>query len=174
MERVLGASTVSGRVGERADGLEQLDDRAWPSVRHDQRQGVLVGRADVDKVDVDPVDLGRELRQPVQPRLDAPEVVVGRPVARQRLQSRQLHALRAIFDELLAGPACRRNAAAQLYEFLLRDLDVEGAYLASLAGGLDDAAHDDLRFLVGRGSADPSSGVGELAVGVPQVRTLLS
>ena len=131
-------------------------------------------RADVDEVDVDPVDLGRELRQRVQPRLDASEVVVGRPVACQRLQSRQLHALRPIFDELLAGPARRGDAAAQLYEFLLRDLDVEGAYLASLASGLDGAAHDDLRFLVGWGSADPSSVVGGLSVGVPQARTFLS
>ena len=128
----------------------------------------------MDEVDVDPVDLGRELRQRVELRLHLAPVVVGLPVARELLQRRQLHALRPIFDELLAGPARRGDAAAELVEVLLRDLDVEGAYLASLAGGLDDAAHDDLRFLVGRGSADPSSGVGELAVGVPQVRTLLS
>ena len=44
VERVLGASAVRGRVGERADGLEQLDDRAGPAVRHDQRQRVLVLR----------------------------------------------------------------------------------------------------------------------------------
>ena len=44
VERVLGASAVRGRVGERADGLEQLDDRAGPAVRHDQRQRVLVPR----------------------------------------------------------------------------------------------------------------------------------
>ena len=42
VERVLGAAAVRGRVGERADGLEQLDDRAGPAVRHDQRQRVLV------------------------------------------------------------------------------------------------------------------------------------
>ena len=42
MERILGAAAVRGRVGERADGLEQLDDRARPAVGHDQRQRVLV------------------------------------------------------------------------------------------------------------------------------------
>ena len=42
VERVLGLPAVRGRVGERADGLEQLDDRAGPAVRHDQRQRVLV------------------------------------------------------------------------------------------------------------------------------------
>ena len=50
---------------ERADGLEQLDDRAGPAVGHDQRQRVLVSRLDVDEVDLDPVDLGRELRERV-------------------------------------------------------------------------------------------------------------
>ena len=44
VERVLGASAVRGRVGERANGLEQLDHRAGPAVRHDQRQRVLVLR----------------------------------------------------------------------------------------------------------------------------------
>ena len=69
VECVLGGAAVRGRVGQRADGLEQLDDRAGPAVRHDQRQRVLMPRPDVDEVDLDPVDLGRELRQRVQPRL---------------------------------------------------------------------------------------------------------
>src|SRR3712207_135567 len=62
VEGVLGTSAVRGRVGERADGLEQLDDRAGPAVGHDQRQRILMPRPDVDEVDLDPVDLGRELR----------------------------------------------------------------------------------------------------------------
>jgi pimeloyl-ACP methyl ester carboxylesterase len=44
-----------------------------------------VRRLDVDEVDVDAVDLGDELRQRVQPRVDAPEVVIRRPVARKLL-----------------------------------------------------------------------------------------
>ncbi len=66
VECVLGGAAVSGRVGQRADGLQQLDDRAGPAMRHDQRQRILMPRPDVDEVDVDPVDLGRELRQRVQ------------------------------------------------------------------------------------------------------------
>ena len=42
VKRVLRLPTVRGRVGQRADGLEQLDHRAGPAVRHDQRQRVLV------------------------------------------------------------------------------------------------------------------------------------
>ena len=94
---------MRGRVGQRADGLQQLDDRAGPAVRHDQRQRVLMPRPDVDEVDLDPVDLGRELRQRIQSRLALAPVVPGRPVAGELLQRRQLHALRPIFDQLLVG-----------------------------------------------------------------------
>ena len=40
VERILGAAAVRGRVGQRADDLEQLDDRAGPAMRHNQRQRV--------------------------------------------------------------------------------------------------------------------------------------
>ncbi len=41
MEGILGTAAVSGRVGEGADGVDQLHDRAGPAVGHDQRQRVL-------------------------------------------------------------------------------------------------------------------------------------
>ena len=63
-------------------------------MRDDERQRVLVLRAHVDEVDVQPVDLGDELRQGVEPRLALAPVVVRRPVARERLRRRELHALR--------------------------------------------------------------------------------
>ena len=89
MEGILGAPTVRGRVGQRADRVEQLDHRAGPAVGHDQRQRVLVRRRDVDEVDVHGVDLRDELRQLVQPRLDPPEVVLVQPVAGERLRWRR-------------------------------------------------------------------------------------
>jgi hypothetical protein len=45
--------------------------------------------------------------------------VIGSPVANERLDRRQLHALRPIGDELTGGPARRRKATAQLNELLL-------------------------------------------------------
>ncbi len=125
VERVLGASTVRGRVGERAHGLEQLDDRAGPAVRHDQRQRVGMRRADVDEVDIHPVDLGRELRQRVEFGLHLAPVVVGCPVADEFLNRRQLHTLRPICDQLLVGPAVRGDTAAQVGERLVGHVDVE-------------------------------------------------
>jgi hypothetical protein len=62
VEGILGASAVRGRIGERADDLKQLEDRAGPPVGDDQRQRVLVRRPDMDEVDVEAVDLGLELR----------------------------------------------------------------------------------------------------------------
>ncbi len=127
MERVLGASAVRGRVGERADDLEQLDDRAGPAVGHDQRHRVLVRRPHVDEVDVRPVDLGRELLERVELRLGLAPVVVGGPVARELLHRRQPDALRRDLGRApcwaSASPRCARRRSSSP---LLRNLDVEG------------------------------------------------
>ena len=125
MERVVGRAAVSGRVGQRADAVEQLDDRAGPAVGHDQRHRVLVPRPDVDEMDLDPVDVRRELRQRIQPRLAPAPAVLGRPVARERLERRELHALRAVVDELSRRPACGLEPTAQIIELPLRNLDLE-------------------------------------------------
>ena len=108
-------------------------DRARPAVRHDQRQRVLVRRLHVDEVDVQPVDLGLELRQRVQSRFAPAPVVLGRPVAGELLDRRQLHALGPIGDELLGRPASRLDAAAQLFDLALRDVDSERADLGLCA-----------------------------------------
>src|SRR5262250_2007491 len=108
-----------------ADDPEHLDDRARPAVRDDQRQRVLVPRLNVDEVDAEPVDLGRELRQRVQFRLAFAPVVIGRPVARQLLQHRQLHALRPIADQFLVRPPRRRDACTQRLDLRLGNLDRE-------------------------------------------------
>ena len=127
VERVLGAPAVSRRIGQRIDDLELLDDRAGPAVRDDQRQRIFVLRADVDEVDVQPVDLGDELRQGLELRLELAPVVLGRPVARERLHRRQLHALRPIIDGLLARASASRRGAGGGRRGPPADLDAEGA-----------------------------------------------
>jgi hypothetical protein len=98
---------VRRRVGEWLDDLQLLDDRAGPSERDDQRQRVLVPGADVDEMNVKPVDLGHEVRQGVQLRLALTPVIVSPPVPRELLHHRELHALRVVGDRLArsAGPA---------------------------------------------------------------------
>src|SRR2546430_17519338 len=95
---------MRGRVRERADEPEQFEDRAWPAVRDEHRQRVVVTRFHVDEVNVHTVDLGLELRERVELRLSLAPVVVGRPIAAKRLNRRKLHALRAVLDELLRWP----------------------------------------------------------------------
>ena len=147
VERVLGFAAVRGRLRERADGVEQFDDRPGPAVRHDQRQGVLVLRRHVQEMDVDAVDLGDVLRQRVQPRLACAPVVLGGPVADQLLDRGQLHALLPIADQLLARPAGRRQAQTKREQLFLGDRDAERADrgavdLPGLLGGHGDGGRD--------------------------------
>src|SRR5215475_5072819 len=84
-------------------------------------------------MDLDPVDLGRELRQRVQSRGAPAPVVVGRPVAGELPQRRQLHTLGPILDQLPGGPAGRGDTLLKVVQCLLRDVDAEGADGAVLA-----------------------------------------
>jgi hypothetical protein len=52
---------VGRRRGERLDDAQELEDRTRPTVREDQRGGVLARRPDVQEVDRVAVDLGGEL-----------------------------------------------------------------------------------------------------------------
>ena len=127
------AGTVCRGPGERVDDLQLLDRRARPTVGDDQRQRVFVLGAHVDEVDVDPVDLGDEMRQRREALFEGAPVVVGGPVARQRLDDVELHALGGI--DLPLGPSGRGDAAAQVGELVFRDVereraDVHGVLLA--------------------------------------------
>ena len=85
MEGVRCAPAVCRGIGQWIDDLQLLDDRAGPSVIDDERQRVFMLRTNVDEVNVEPVDLGDELRQGVQLRLALAPVVVRRPIARELL-----------------------------------------------------------------------------------------
>ena len=106
--------------------FSEFQDRARPAVGDDQRQGVRVTRADVYELNVEPVDLGHKHRQGIQLRLHLPPVVVRPPVAYERLDLRQLHALGLISDGLPGGPPGRRHAPAEVDECLFRNVDAEG------------------------------------------------
>jgi hypothetical protein len=94
-------------------------------MRDDQRQGIFMSRANMDEVDVQPVDLGDELRKGIELRLDLPPVVVPLPIVYELLQGRQRHALGFILDGLLVGPPRGRQAAAKVDEVLLGNIDAE-------------------------------------------------
>ena len=76
MEGVRCAAAVCRGIGQRLDDLQLLDDRAGPAVRDDERQRIFVLRADMDEVDVQPVDFGDEVRHGIEPRFDLAPVIV--------------------------------------------------------------------------------------------------
>ena len=62
IECIRRACAIGRRIGERIDDLELLDDRARPPVGDDKRQRMLMFRPNVNEVNVEPIDLGDELR----------------------------------------------------------------------------------------------------------------
>src|SRR5215213_4607553 len=127
MESVRCARAMCRRIGQGIDDLQLLDDRAGPSVRDDERQRILMVRTNVNEMNVQPIDLGDEVRQGLQLLLALAPVVLFRPIARECLHCREPRALRLIFDGLLFGPLCRRDAPPKVVQVLLRNVDAEGA-----------------------------------------------
>src|SRR5258706_10602784 len=117
---------MGGRVGERTNDLELLDDGPRPAVRDDDGQRIRVTGADVDEVNVDSIDRRDELREAIQFLLHLSPVVVRAPIANQRLKLRQLRTLRLIGDGFLVGPPRCSNAPPKITECGLGYFDGEG------------------------------------------------
>jgi hypothetical protein len=73
-------------------------------VRDDERQRVLLLRSNVNEMNVQPIDLGDELRQSVEFRLDLAPVIVRAPIARECLNGRELYGLRSVRDRFPLRP----------------------------------------------------------------------
>jgi hypothetical protein len=114
-------------IGKWIDDLQLFDDRAGPAVRDDERHRIFMFRTNVKEMNVQPVDLGHELRQGVQFGLAFAPIVICPPIARDFLNRRELHALRFIGDRFPVRPPCRVDAPAQIDQRLFRNVDQEGA-----------------------------------------------
>src|SRR5579863_3175933 len=99
-------------------------------------------RTNVDEMDVEPIDLGDELRQRIQSRFDLAPVVSCRPILRELLHRRKLHALRCIRDGFAFRPTCRLDASAQIDELRFRHMHTKwtdrGFVAASRWGNLSN------------------------------------
>lgn len=80
----------------------------------------------MQEVDVQPVDLGDELRVGVQPPFEPPVVVAG-PVPGQFAHGRELGALRLVGDGLHLRPAGREDPAAEIGQVALLEAGTERA-----------------------------------------------
>jgi hypothetical protein len=126
MERIGGVATVQLGFGERLDHLLELDDRAGPAVGQQEWDGGWIGRTLMDEMDVDAVDLGDELIEPVECRLADPPVVVVGPVRADLLHVRERNALGPVVDQLRIGPARVPQTRTQIVEHAVGHLDREG------------------------------------------------
>jgi hypothetical protein len=154
VEGVRRIAALRGGIGQRADGLQQLHDRARPAVGHDQRQGVVMPRLHVDEVDVDAVDLGRELRQGIELCRDAPEVVLGAPIPASACAVASCTPCE-LLDKLLRRPTRGGDASTQVVHLVLRDLDTERP---DLDRGFD---HRAMAILLATGRAGTDRRLGE-------------
>src|ERR1700730_19415146 len=89
-------------------------------MRDDDWQRVGILRPNMDKMNVEPVDIRYEMRQRFQLRLALTPVVVLHPIIREFLHRGQLHTLRIIGDRFLFGPARWHDALAKIIERGLR------------------------------------------------------
>ncbi|MNF71241.1 hypothetical protein D3C84_531870 [compost metagenome] len=123
IERVLRTPAVSRRVGQRANGVEEFELRTRPAMGQDQRHGIGVARTDMDKLDVDTVNGGHELRQGIELRLGLAPVIAIAPILHQLLDLSQLHTLGYVVDRFLVGPTRVRDAFAQVNQLRFIDMN---------------------------------------------------
>ena len=125
VECIVGLPAVRDWICQPSDELDLLDHRARPAVVDDHRKRILLTRPDVDEMNVEPIDLGDELRQSTEPRLHLAPVIFCPPVARERLHGRKLHALRCIGNGFAFRPLGRVDAPAQFGKFRIRKVHVK-------------------------------------------------
>ena len=134
VERVLGAPAMGDGVGQGADDLRELGDRAGPAVGDHEGQGVGLGRALVDEVDVEIADDGLELVERVEPLLLLAPVELVAPVGDELGDVVELGSVVPPGAVELIGQPRHLEAAVQVVEHLVGDRDLERPDLAVVAG----------------------------------------
>ena len=93
-------------------------------------------------MNVQPVDVGDELRESVQLRLTLTPIVLRRPIASELLRRRELYALGCAGDRFALRPLCRLDAPAQVGELRVRHFYVKRSDVGSFtARELSNISH---------------------------------
>src|ERR671923_2895197 len=99
-------------------------------------------------MNVQPIDLGDELRQGVQPCLALAPVVFRAPVTRERLCCGELHSLRGICDGFSFGPSGCVDARPQFLQFLFWNIHLwERTDCVLVSSGFSHALSPSVCFL---------------------------
>src|SRR5712671_310627 len=97
-------------------------------------------------MNVQPINLGDEGREGIQFRLTLAPIIVCRPISRELLHRRELHALRCIGDSFPLRPPGCFYAPAQFGKFRFGNIDMEGTDCGGLfpGGGSSPAANGEI------------------------------
>src|SRR5439155_8802647 len=108
-----GIAAVAGRIRERPDDLHELRHRPGPAVRDDQRERRGPDTPRVDEVNAEPVDVGAELREGIEPRFRGSAVVAVAPVRDEVAEVREVRAVGPAPAGDLVGEAGAGEALAE-------------------------------------------------------------
>jgi len=100
----------------------------------DYRHRILFLRLDVNEMNVQPIDVGDEMRNGVYFGLGFAPVVIGAPIPREFLHRRGLNTLRCIVDRFILWPLCRLDAPAQIRNISLGNAHMKRSNLGTTAG----------------------------------------
>src|SRR6202021_3561167 len=112
---------------QRINYLQLFDERSGPPMSHDDRQGMRMLRANVNEMDIYPVDGSDELRQGVYPRFDLAPVVVCLPIVGKLAHGRELYTLRCIPHQFGGGPFRCGDPSMQVRERVIGGVKLERA-----------------------------------------------
>ncbi len=127
VEGVLGATSVCDRVRERADHVEEVQDRPGVGVREQERCRAFLSGVDVQEMDRLSVDLGQELVVLVEPCLDRPPVEGGAPLVEEFAKVGVRDAVGPVVAGCRAGEPSAREPLCEVVQVCLRDFDAERA-----------------------------------------------
>src|SRR5260370_39216785 len=82
-------------------------------MRDDHRKRIRILRTGMNEMNIEPVDVRRELRQGVQPRFDLAPVVIRLPITCECSHPRELHSLSCMRYLFPLGPLRRADPPAE-------------------------------------------------------------
>lgn len=132
IEAVLWVAAAAFRVGEALDDIEEGDEGVGPAVEQEERLGRASRARLVDEVHRLTLDLGLEVAKTIDRPLLRPPVVVVQPVLGQRLQEGEIDAVVPAGSGWGVGPGGGADAARDLLQGGLGDIDGEGGGLRCL------------------------------------------
>ena len=125
MKGIARITAVCDGIGERPDHFKEFNDRARPTVRHDQRSCGRMRRTHVQKLEIEAVDFGDELAVRIQLRFASPPILLATPVLADFTRVCERYALAPIVRSFALRPTGECKTLFQIVEFRLGHVECE-------------------------------------------------